>query len=107
MDKTIKLWDVESGEAIATLKGYTDSRQLTFSPNESLLQPSNIDSQASQQVSRTDLYVSDQWILLGSQRLIWLLVEYRPSCKAIKEQRIILGHRSELVSVFHFDISRI
>ena len=106
-DKTVRLWDAESDEAITTLEGYTDSHQLTFFPNGSLLEPSNIDPQASQQISRTDLFWSDQWILLGSQRLIWLPVEYRPSCEAVKKQRIILGHPSGLVSVFHFDISRI
>ena len=106
-DKTVRLWDAESGEAVATLEGYTDSHQLTFSPNGSLLEPSNTDLQASQQISRIDLYVSDQWILLSLQRLIWLPVGYRPSCKAVKEQRIILGHLSGLVSVFHFDISRV
>ena len=104
-DKTVRLWDAESGEAVATFEDY--SRQLTFSPNGSLLQPSNTDPQASQQINRTDLHVSDQWILLGSRRLIWLPVEYRPICEAVKEQRIILGHRSGLVSVFRFDISRI
>ena len=107
LDKTVRLWDADSGEAITTLGGYTDSHQLIFTLNGSLLESSNTDPQDSQQISRTDLYVSDQWILLGSQRLIWLPVEYRPSCKAVKEQRIILGHLSGLVSVFHFDISRI
>ena len=106
-DETVRLWDAESGEAITTLEGYNNSHQLTFSPSGLLLEPSNTDPQASQQISRTDLHVSDHWILLGSQRLIWLPVEYRPSCKAVKERRIILGHPSGLVSVFHFDISRI
>ncbi|KAL8800540.1 MAG: hypothetical protein Q9200_007212, partial [Gallowayella weberi] len=107
-DKTVRLWDAESSEAIITLEGHSDFvTSVAFSPDGSLLEPSNTDPQASQQISRTDLYVSDQWILLGSQRLIWLPVEYRPSRKAVKEQRIILGHLSELVSVFHFDISRI
>ena len=47
-DKTVRLWDAESGEAIITLEGYIDSRQLTFSPNGSLLEPSNTHPQASQ-----------------------------------------------------------
>ncbi|KAK7177935.1 Vegetative incompatibility protein HET-E-1-like protein 7 [Paraphaeosphaeria sporulosa] len=113
-DKTVRLWDAETGAPRSMLEGHFDvinamafSRDgkriqtdrgdvalpspTTPSPSVSLLQPSHI-------------FVEDQWLSVGQQRLLWLPPEYRSTCSAVNGQTVCLGHASGRMSLLNLSI---
>ena len=48
------------------------------------------------------LFVDDEWIKVGTDRMLWLPPDYRPSCSDVHGNVVSLGHRSGRVSIFHF-----
>jgi WD40 repeat protein len=52
-----------------------------------------------------DLFVAGEWVMLGSQRLVWLPPDYRATCSAVNGWNMVLGHSSGRVSYLHFDFS--
>jgi WD40 repeat protein len=113
-DSTVRLWDAETGAHRSMLEGHSDfvsavafSRDgkhiqtdqgdialpspVTPSPSVSLLQPSHI-------------FVEDQWISVGQQRLLWLPPEYWWTCSAVNGQIVCLGHPSGQISLFNLHI---
>ena len=112
-DSTVKLWDAESGALQETLKLGAIISRLSFFANGSGLYTNrgviylNHYRAASYELpEQISLFVSDQWVMLGSQRLLWLPTERRETCVAVEGWRMALGHSSGLVSVFRFDASR-
>jgi uncharacterized protein with WD repeat len=108
-DRTVRLWDGESGAAVATLNPGAIIETLSFSADGSHLDtnrgplrlrvpPSNSPAYTAQTAY---LFVSDQWIMLESQKLLWLPSEYRATCTAVLGQRVVLGHSSGRLSFFH------
>jgi hypothetical protein len=49
--------------------------------------------------------VAGEWVVLGSQRLLWLPPYYRATCTAVNGWNMVLGHSSGRVSYLHFDFS--
>ncbi|PIG80687.1 NACHT and WD40 domain protein, partial [Aspergillus arachidicola] len=73
-DKTIKLWDTKTGMELQTFKGH-------FYP----------------------VTLSNAWVALGGENLLWLPVEYRDfACCAVKDTTLVLGHRNGRVSIVGF-----
>jgi WD40 repeat protein len=52
-----------------------------------------------------DLFVAGEWVMLGSQRLLWLPPDYRATCTAVNGWNMVLGHSSGRVSYLRFDFS--
>jgi WD40 repeat protein len=88
-DGMVQLWDAVTGALLQTLKGHTDRvNSVAFSPD-------------SRQVNT--LLVSNDWVLEGDTKIIWLPFEYRqPSCIAIWNQSLVLGYSSGRVSIIGF-----
>ncbi|KAI9674565.1 MAG: hypothetical protein M1822_009060, partial [Bathelium mastoideum] len=116
-DQTVRLWDAESGALLQTFEGHSDTvNSVAFTHDGSGLitdrGPLAFDLHSSDITShRTEeqiyLFVSDQWILYQSQKLLWLPVEYRATCSTVKGQTVILGHSSGRISFIHFDIQNL
>ncbi|KAE8395978.1 hypothetical protein BDV23DRAFT_178045 [Aspergillus alliaceus] len=86
-DKTIKLWDTTTGTERQTLKGH--SRSVV----------SYLDEPASNPL----VSLSNTWIALGGENLLWLPAEYRSfSCHAVKDATIALGYPRGQVIIIGF-----
>ncbi len=88
-DKTVRLWDAVTGKPLQTLKGHTGwVNSVAFSPT-------------SRQVNT--LLVSNNWIVEGGTKILWLPPEYRqPNCVAIWNQNLALGYLSGRISIIGF-----
>jgi WD40 repeat protein len=78
-DNTIRFWDAVTGAALQTLEGYSASvNSVAFSPEGKV--PS--------------LFVSDEWIVKEEANILWLPPDFRPTCVAVWNRSIVLGHSS-------------
>ena len=114
-DETVRLWDAHSGETEEILELGVCLRQLSFSNDGSYLDtdrgtlrlnrgsnPSLIRKQ-----EQVDLFVSDQWIMAGQHKLLWLPVQYRMpmACVTVKGQNVFHGHNSGQITMIRLDLS--
>jgi WD40 repeat protein len=76
-DETVGPWDAAIGALLETLQGHSSFVTLVaFSPDGKL--PS--------------LFVSKRWISKGLADILWLPPDYRPTCIAIWDEIIVIGH---------------
>src|SRR5271168_2777748 len=106
-DKTVRLWDTATGAPLQTLKGHSDGvRSVTFSPDGKLVasgsgdqtvrlwdaatgaplqtlegHSSLVNSVAFLQGGKVEqgLFVSNDWVIEGKEKFLWLPPEYRVS----------------------------
>ena len=87
-DKTVRLWDAVTGAALQTLKGHLDSvSSVALSPDGEVEQ---------------GLLVSNDWVVEGKEKVIWLPPDYRSTCEATWNKFIVLGHSSGRISILGF-----
>ena len=87
-DCTIRLWDAGTGALQQTLEGHTDSvESVAFLPDGKLL---------------PTLLISNDWVIEGRQKILWLPPECRTSCIAVRKQSLVLGYLSGRVSIIGF-----
>ena len=68
-NNTIQLWDAIIGVALETLKGYSSLvYSVAFSPNGK---------------AEPGLIVSNDWVMEGKEKILWLPLEYRVTCEAV------------------------
>jgi WD40 repeat protein len=88
-DKTVRLWDAATGAWQQTLEGYSHSvSSVAFSPGGKVL---------------PTLYISDTWLIEDNINLLWLPADYRPTCEAIWDRLVVLGHSSGRVSFLQIE----
>jgi len=116
-DKTVQLWDVRTGHAIRVFN--IPTRRLLFSSSGQSLETDTeiidlrlIADKNNRLLAGTPFYLSasQNWILFGTQRLLWLPVDFRPSrddfspsCVNTLDNLIALGHNSGRVSFIQFN----
>lgn len=102
-DKTVRLWDAATGAVLNTiaLASYVDI--LSFSLDGSFLetkrgllhleglQDYHTPYISTQSIPQSSIFLDQNWILLNKKRLLWLPVEYRGSCSAIRGKVLALG----------------
>ena len=103
-DETVRLWDTVTGAHQRTLDVGVTIRQLSFSGDRSCLHTDrgvlNITSGTASLASTTPaLFVIEQWIVCGSETLLWLPPDYRATSVAVFRDTIALGHASGGVSI--------
>lgn len=76
-DEATKIWDVESGKLVRTLKGH--SHTIWSGTN------------------RVSVF-EKKWVCVNREKVLWLPREYRPTCLAMKDGTLVLGHESGMVS---------
>ncbi|KAL5344830.1 hypothetical protein ACLOAV_010227 [Pseudogymnoascus australis] len=119
-DGTVRLWDPASGTHQHTLKGHKASvssslkniQQLSFSSDGYSLHTNyrtldirrEIEDPLLFSAATRDLalFVEEQWVVRGSEPLLWLPIDYRPTTVAVFENTIALGHASGGVSIIEF-----
>ncbi|KAL5374572.1 hypothetical protein DPSP01_011851 [Paraphaeosphaeria sporulosa] len=115
-DKTVRLWDAETGAHRSTLEGHSDwVSAVAFSRDGRLIQtnlgaitlssPTTTSPSPSPSLPQSShIFVQDQWISVGQQKLLWLPPEYRWACSAVNGQMVCLGHPSGRVSLLDLSI---
>ena len=87
-DHTIRLWDASTGALQQTLEGHTGwIESVAFSLDGKLL---------------PTLLISNDWVIEGRQKILWLPPECRTSCIAVRKQSLVLGCSSGRVSIIGF-----
>ena len=87
-DETVRLWDAMTGSALQTLKGHSSSvRSVAFSPDGK---------------GEEALFVSNDWVVEGKGKILWLPPDYRATSIAVWNRTIVLGHSSGRISILGF-----
>ena len=87
-DETVRLWDSVTGAALQTLEGHSDLvESVTFSTDSK---------------GQEALFVSNDWVVEGKVKLLWLPPEYRETSIAAWNRIIALGHSSGRISIVGF-----
>ena len=89
-DTTVRLWDAATGAPLQTLEGRSGwITSVAFSPDG--------------KVVNTPLLVSNEWIVEKDVKILWLPPDYRsPSCRAVWNRNLVLGHYSGRLSFLGF-----
>jgi hypothetical protein len=48
------------------------------------------------------LFVSNDWVIEGKRKILWLPPDYRATCKAVWNRFVVLGHSSGRISILEF-----
>ncbi|KAF7169363.1 hypothetical protein CNMCM5623_002126 [Aspergillus felis] len=100
-DHTIKLWDTKTG---AELKPATNT---LYAEGDTSMKSSSIPQlhdPTSSNIS-TQISVSDNWVALRGQKVLWLPPEHRRfCCAAFKDATVALGYSDGRVSILRFNI---
>ncbi|KAL0929846.1 vegetative incompatibility protein het-e-1 [Colletotrichum truncatum] len=107
VDKTVWLWDVATGTHHQTIEGSTLS--LTFDPlcSTRLLTDFGIVDLLSGSTTRGSLFSDETalssvicglglspdttWIMKGNEKVVWLPIEYRPTCSGVRGSVMFIG----------------
>ena len=110
-DKTVRLWDPATGALQQTLDVDVIIKQLSFSGDGSCL---HTDRGVLDIIHRTSshfepsatpsIFVREQWIVRGSETLLWLPPDYRATSVAVFEDVVVLGHALGGVSMIEFTV---
>jgi WD40 repeat protein len=87
-DQTVRLWDAVTGAALQTLEGHSSLvYSVAFSQGRKI---------------ERGLFVSNDWVVEGKRRILWLPPDYRATSTAVWNGIIVLGHSSGRISVLGF-----
>ena len=111
-DNTVRLWDTATGGLQETLNTGGIVDKVEFSQDSTYLitnlgaldVPSGHINHSSNSTYRSQVIFIErrQWINLNGKNVLWLPPEFRPSCSAINENSLALGHASGRVSFLRF-----
>jgi dipeptidyl aminopeptidase/acylaminoacyl peptidase len=85
---TLELYDVKGGALLQTFEVPVSIQSLTFSPDGS---------------AELGLYLLNDWVMDGQQRLLFLPPEYRSSTISVNGRSIALATRPPKLSILQFD----
>ncbi|KAF5128340.1 Vegetative incompatibility protein HET-E-1 [Metarhizium anisopliae] len=118
-DKLVRIWRRKTGECIYTINLGITLRRLSFDPNTSLLltevgavtigcinatsmsTPSN-SAVISPNFSGYGISRDMCWITWHGDNLLWLPVEFRPSCSNVSRSTVVIGSASGKVTTIGF-----
>ena len=89
-DGSVRVCDVTTG-------GARQNHEFgLFKINTSVTSPNSMDA------ASTTFSVVKQCVMEGSKNILWLPPDYRPTCVAVSEALVVLGHLSGNISVLEF-----
>jgi WD40 repeat protein len=109
-DDTVRLWDVATGVGTQTFDIKIAVTKLSFSEDGGYLKTDrgilnlNPDSPAIclQKVLTSAILVETEWVTRDGQNLLWLPPDYRATCCAVYNNKLVLGHASGMVTHLEF-----
>jgi WD40 repeat protein len=109
-DKTVRLWDVCKKETIQICSIEESIYNLSFSDDGLCLKTERglleLSSVGQPQSDFPYLYVTSQWVTCKTENILWLPADYRPTCLAVRENLVVLGHTSGRVISIKFDLTK-
>ena len=112
-DRTVRLWDAGTRETIKELNIYAVIRQLSFASDGLHLVTDRgvleiglpfVCQRGSPSSSSSALYVSDEWVTWKTKEVLWLPPDYRVSCVAVRDNVLVMGHRSGQVTFIELNL---
>ena len=110
-DKTVKIWYAALGAVQQNLVNIFILK-LSFRTNEAFstskerrlvkTQQSEPFVPPSQPQRKYSILITSNWITRNGENLLWLPPEYRARCSDSKDNILVLGHQSGLVTFFRF-----
>ena len=105
-DKTVRLWQVSTGQQVQQLEEPRTVTEIKFTANgQSLLTnhghiliPPFDTIQRDQQSTSNHLVLSDEWVSYGKKKILWLPQEYRSALTSFYQNQIAFGHDSGRVT---------
>ncbi|KAJ3492601.1 hypothetical protein NLG97_g5280 [Lecanicillium saksenae] len=112
-DMTIRLWDVATGMSLQVLQTDVIVKAISFSSDASFLKTDRgllgisfvslgMNPLPPRAATVRGLFVAEQWIVCGTERLLWLPSDYRQRSSAVNGNTVVLGHVSGRVSFLEF-----
>ena len=115
-DNTVRLWDSKTGTPRGTLSTEGSIHDLSFSQDGSYLKTErgllelnclNGSVGQPQSDSPTYLFIKKQWVTCRTENALWLPTDYRPSCLAVRDNILVMGHASGRVTFIEFDVANV
>jgi WD40 repeat protein len=110
MDMMLRLWNSDGLQSKGTFNLNTQLGKLEFCDDASLLLTNRglVDISGGKVNYDLDsdfpsLFVQDEWIVCGSQKLLWLPTEYRVANVGVSSLTVLLGHQNEGVTMIEFE----
>jgi len=88
-NRTVRLWDAVTGAPLQTLEDHSGSANSV-----AFLQGGKIEQ---------GLFVSNDWVIEGKEKFLWLPPEYRASSIGVWNRIIVLGHLSGRIYILGFE----
>ena len=110
-DNTVRLWDARTGAVRHTLAGHSMLEAISFSScgrhlksNMGVLEVHSLSSSdmCRSPICQHPLFVTDNWVTERTEDILWLPLDYRPTCATVWNEMLVLGHKSGRVSFFEF-----
>jgi WD40 repeat protein len=110
-DEVFIIWDSKNGTAIqqiAEINRQNMDLKLSMDGSSLAYNLGSIDVQSWFKLNNSteeDIPIrieNDQWITLQGNKVLWLPVEYRPTCSVIKRNSLVMGHSSGRVTFIGF-----
>jgi WD domain, G-beta repeat len=108
-DMTVRLWDSRKKETIQILNTEGSIYNLSFSNDglylkteRGLFELSSVGQPQSDFPSY--LYVKDKWVAYRTENILWLPVDYQPTCLAVQENILVIGYVSSRVAFIKVDL---
>ena len=115
-DKTVSLWDIRIKKAIQIFSTEEWVYDLSFSSDGSylktergLFEVSCLHRSVGQPQPNFSSYlcVKKQWVACGAENILRIPADYRPTCLAIRDNILVMGHASGRVSFIEFDLAKL
>jgi hypothetical protein len=116
VDRTVRLWDVQTKEAIQIFSTEGSIKCLSFSSDglylkteRGLFELNCLYRSVGQ--PRSDfllyLYVTKQWVACRTENILWIPADYRPTCLAVRDNILVMGYASGQVTFIEFNLAKI
>ena len=106
-DGTVRLWDSATGASLQTLETGGNVHGLSFSIDGQYLLTDigelRIRPLSPNSISFCSFFVRENWVVQDMKSVLLLPYDYRPTCSAVYNDILVMGHRSGLVSIFKFN----
>ena len=104
-DRRVRIWNLATGALHQTIAFCGIPGNIRFSQDGSYITTTVgvFHSQPQYAQMGFELYIdSEYWICINRERVLWLPVEFRPTCSVVFDGKIALGHHSGRVSIMGF-----
>lgn len=108
-DRTVRLWNAQTGEQKGLINGVSHITQMAFSVSGDcittdkgvfVLGDASRESEGHASVQTGSLELNAQWIRSQDKDVLWLPHEYRGSCSAVQGQTLVIGQAAGPVTFF-------